>query len=227
MRATLSILAAAGMSCLLLAPKPAAAAAAVASWQMNEGAGAKVMVDSSGHGHNGSIGSKVVTGTLTPGSHGYTFGMVSGSTQSRVVTVPHSSALNPGTSAFAITVRLHTRVGNQNIVQKGQANTVGGYYKVDMTQGRLHCEFRDRNRRIKATGSRRPVNDARWHTLRCARGPAGVTLTVDGSTATNAGSWGVVSNGAPVSIGGKLFCSAPGTGCDNFAGVIDYVRIER
>ena len=38
-----------------------ASAATLADWQMNEGAGATVMVDSSGH-VNGTIGSDVVTG---------------------------------------------------------------------------------------------------------------------------------------------------------------------
>jgi hypothetical protein len=43
----------------LAAPASAAINRPVAIWQMNEGAGATVMVDSSGNGHDGTIGSNV------------------------------------------------------------------------------------------------------------------------------------------------------------------------
>ena len=47
-----------------------ASAATLADWQMNEGAGATVMVDSSGH-VNGTIGSAVQTGFKFNGATGY------------------------------------------------------------------------------------------------------------------------------------------------------------
>ena len=46
---------------------------AVALWAMNEGRGARVMADSSGHGLHGSIGREVRTGTTVNGSTGYRF----------------------------------------------------------------------------------------------------------------------------------------------------------
>jgi hypothetical protein len=46
-----------------------ASAATLANWQMNEKAGASVMVDSSGH-VNGTIGSDVVTGLTFTGATG-------------------------------------------------------------------------------------------------------------------------------------------------------------
>jgi len=47
-----------------------ASAATLADWQMNEGAGATVMVDSSGH-VNGTIGSAVQTGFRFNGATAY------------------------------------------------------------------------------------------------------------------------------------------------------------
>jgi Laminin G domain len=217
---------AAALGGLLLAPVPAQASVTVASWQMNEGAGAGVMVDSSGHGHNGSVGSRVITGYPAGGSRGYKFRPGAGPSRAGLVTVADSSALNPGTSAYAVTVRLRTASGSQNIIQKGQATTAGGYFKIDMTHGRIHCEFRDSSRRIRATGSSKAIDDGRLHTIRCARSSAGVSATVDGTTHVNRGPTGSISNGYPVSIGGKLYCRAAGVGCDRFVGVMDYIRIE-
>lgn len=210
----------------LLLAAPADASQIVASWQMNEGAGARVMADSSGHGHSGSIGRSVGTGTATPGGRGYTFRQTTGDIRSRLVVVPDSAALDPGTGGYAVTVRLRTSSGSQNMVQKGQSGTAGGYFKVDMTRGQVHCLFRDGAGRTRAVGSSRALNDGRWHTLRCARTASGVSLTVDGSTRTISGSIGSVSNSSPVSVGGKLNCSSAGVGCDAFAGVMDFVRVE-
>ena len=47
-----------------------ASAATLAYWEMNQGPGAKVMVDSSGH-VNGTIGSAVTTGVNTMGATAY------------------------------------------------------------------------------------------------------------------------------------------------------------
>ena len=64
----------AALAGVLVLAMPANAATPVATWQMNEAAGSRTMVDSSGNGLNGTIGTHVQTGVaLTGGGTGYRF----------------------------------------------------------------------------------------------------------------------------------------------------------
>jgi hypothetical protein len=92
---------------VMAAPARAAIDRPVAIWQMNEAAGSQTMVDSSGNGRNGVIGANVQEGTaLLGGGTGYRFPYKRPNTPpadpGHLVTVPNSTALNPGTGDFAI-----------------------------------------------------------------------------------------------------------------------------
>jgi hypothetical protein len=210
-----------------------ASAATLADWQMKEKAGATVMVDSSGH-VNGSIGADVVTGFTFNGATGYHWPFTSPTQPpakpGRIVQAS-SSTLNPGSGAYAVTLRYRTTKHFGNIVQKGQAGSSGGYFKIENPNGNLTCVFRG----TSSSGSflRRQVvsptvlSDGQWHRARCARTANALTLTIDGSVvATAHGSSGNISNNRPISIAGKLNCDQVHTTCDYFTGDIDYITIS-
>jgi hypothetical protein len=94
----------------------------VASWQMNEPGTATVMSDSSGSGITGAIGDLV-----SPGGGVYGFAFNSGVQPSRrLVVVNDDDRLDPGPGGFAVEMRFLTTKGDQNLVQKGQANAPAG-----------------------------------------------------------------------------------------------------
>src|SRR5919108_421046 len=121
----------------------ALAATTIADWEMNEASGATTMHDSSGSNLSGTIGSAVQTGVIVGGAKGYRWSSQNkaGKHPERLVKVA-SALLNPGTGAFAVTIRLRTGAGDQNIIQKGQATTAGGMWKVDMVKGHVKCTFK-------------------------------------------------------------------------------------
>lgn len=94
----------------------AASGEVVAHWRMGEGAAARVMVDSAGRSQSGAIGADVRTGVALPGGGtGYSFpGPEWGYDPARVVRVPDRRSLDPGTSAYAVTVRFRTTQANPN-----------------------------------------------------------------------------------------------------------------
>src|SRR5262249_40111559 len=106
----------------------------VAVWSMNEGAGAPVMFDGSGHGLNGSSGREGQTGggfyrferrqPDPPPPH-----------PAHIVTVADNPMLDPGNRDYAVTIRLRTRYHFGNIVQKGQATVPGGNWKFQIPNG--------------------------------------------------------------------------------------------
>src|SRR4051794_29277668 len=100
----------------------AASADLVASWQLNEPPGARKMLDSSGHGRTGTVGSEVGTGIRAGGATGYRFARLEPDTPpphpQHLVTVPDNSALDPGGRDYAVTIRLRTLKHFGNIVQK-------------------------------------------------------------------------------------------------------------
>jgi hypothetical protein len=202
--------------------------ATVADWEMNESAGATTMHDSSASNLSGSIGSAVVTGVVTNGATGYRWLGTNkdGYHPERLVTV-NSSLLNPGTSDFVVTIRLFTGAGDQNIVQKGQATTPGGYWKIDMVQGHVICLFKGSAGR-SAIKSSQTVWDNAWHTVRCERNGSRVSLTIDGGTTrTNVSATGTVANSKVLGIGGKASCNGGSIQCDYYVGRLDYVRVEK
>ena len=111
---------------VLLLASPGNAATPVANWQMNESTGASTMVDSSGNGLNGTVGSHVQTGVaLTGGGTGYRFPYLQPNTPpadpEHIVRVPNNTRLNPGTGNFAVEFRMRTTHSFGIIIQKGLA----------------------------------------------------------------------------------------------------------
>jgi Laminin G domain len=202
--------------------------ATIADWEMNEGSGARTMHDSSGSNLSGRIGSAVKTGIVLSGATGYRWPSQNkdGLHPERLVTVS-SSLLNPRRGDFSVSIRLLTGAGNQNIIQKGQARTAGGMFKIDMVRGHVYCTFKGSAGRV-AVGSRQTVRDGVWHSVRCRRRSNGVTIVVDGGRRrTTRGRTGKIANGWALSIGGKLHCDPPDVECDYYVGVLDRAIVRR
>jgi len=215
-----------------LACAATASAATLADWEMNEGPGARVMADSSGH-VNGTIGSAVKTGVNTMGATAYEWPFTSPTAPpakpERLVQAS-SATLNPGAGTYTVTLRYKTTKHFGNIVQKGQAGSAGGYFKLENPGGHMNCVFRGTNSSgsflRKAVESPAVLSNGQWHVAVCARTATGLTLSIDGSVvATAKGSSGTISNSRPITIAGKLACDQVKTSCDYFTGDIDYIRI--
>lgn len=224
-----------------VAVAPAAAfAGVVGDWQMDEVAGSTLMVDTSGNGLNGTIGPDVVLHEATDnGGWGYRFkGDWWVVNTNRLVQWNDDARLDPGTSPYAVTIRIKTGALDPNIIQKGQANQTGGYWKLALKQGWPRCHFRDSTGATKAIGfvnDPRPetkVADGQWHTLRCERTSTGVRMTIDygqpdAISKFIRGTIGNVDNTRPLVLGGKLYCDGKTVTCDYYAGAVDWVTIEK
>jgi hypothetical protein len=208
-----------------------AASRTVADWEMNEAKGATVMTDSSGNGLTGSIGSMVTTGVGYAGATGYRFSYVTPNTPpaypQKLVTVPENDLLDPGTSDFTLTIRYRTTHGFGNIIQKGQATSSGGQWKLQAPKGILQCVWTGSLRKA-AMGSPTALDDGSWHTVVCENTGTRIGMSVDGGAMRwVAKTTGSINNSRPVSIGGKTSCDQVNVTCDYFAGDIDYVRIQK
>lgn len=213
----------------------ASATEVLADWQMNEAAGATVMVDGSGNGLDGVIGSAVVTGVVGTDSLGYKWTYTSPNQPppkpERLVQAG-DDRLNPGSGDYAVTIRFWTTQSFGNIIQKGQSGIKGGYFKWQIPSGKLSCLFRglaaDGSVQSKSVNSGSTLlNDGAWHTVRCERTVDRVTMTIDGTiTRKGIGPTGDITNTKPLTIGGKLSCDQISVTCDYFVGEIDYIRIE-
>ena len=209
----------------------------VASWEMNESVddATGVLIDSSGHGFDGTIGSEVIRGVAFDGAVGHGFTPVLPNqpppNPNRIDQVPHREELNPGSSEYAVTIRYRTRRNFGNLVQKGQAgySDLGGsgYWKFEQPNGYAKCLFRGTNLDVNA---RSPIalNDGLWHTVRCNLTATRLTMTVDGTYVVRRKAVeDYIANSKPVTIGGKVNCDQVRVTCDYFVGEIDYVKIEK
>ena len=225
------IAATAGAVFVAAAPNANAAATnTVARWEMNEPTGATVMLDSSGSGRNGIIGSEVKTGWVVDGATAYHFSWLKPNTppahSEHLVTIPDSANVDPGTGDYAITLRLRWTHNFGNIIQKGQSNTAGGQFKWQAPSGVVQCLFKG-SAGQRGVGSGRALNDGLWHVIRCERTASAVTMTVDGVvTARALGPTGNIDNNRPLSIAGKTNCDQITITCDYWPGDIDWVLIE-
>lgn len=202
----------------------------VARWDMNESRGSRSMKDASGHGLNGLIGREVSAGVRVDGATGYRFSRLQPDDPpahpQHLAVVADRGPLDPGDRDFAVTVRLRTTYRFGNVIQKGQATVAGGSFKLQIPSGILQCMFRGSGGTLLVQ-SPRPLNDGRWHTVRCDRTEAGLSLAVDGSTVARRSGWtGWISNSWPLTIGGKTDCNQIDVGCDYYAGDLDYVSID-
>ena len=223
------ITAATAMALVLAAPAPAGAAATktLALWNLNEASGSTVLVDSSGNGINGTIGTHVKL-NRTYHNFPYVHGGDGGLVDTQHLDLVYNSRLNPGIRDFAITMRLKFTLALGNPLQKGQSGTPGGFFKMQLDDGlgRIACSF------VSVAGSASvwsttKINDGLWHVVTCTRTKTQATVTVDGKVVgTIAHTTGSISNTWPLTIGGKSKCDQVKTFCDYFTGQIDYVKIQ-
>jgi hypothetical protein len=224
-----------------LANANAAAPVTVADWEMNDAAGATVMMDSSGNGIDGAIASNaapmLLTGVNLGGTDtGFRWSNVKPNqppaTPQRIVQIDND-ALNPGTRDWRISFRYRTSHPFGNIVQKGQSQSKGGQIKFQLPQGQISCMFKGSSgerRSIKTIGA---YDDNVFHVVVCTRLSTGVTLQVFDSSGTTLletrqinGSSGSISNAIPMTVGGKINCDQIAITCDYFAGDIDWLKVE-
>lgn len=244
MRISVAVVGVGSALCLAVAPLQVGASAAPAAvpgalapvttldLEFNEPAGSSVAVDSSGMGHNGAIGSHVkMNGSFAdwdrhPPGAGIYYGA------DHLVMVPDAAdgSLDPGTSDFIVEIRYKSTDKFGNMIQKGQAKTVGGQVKFQQPKGVMSCMFKSPTGRA-ATSSKTPLNDGQWHVVTCVRTAQMVEMYVDGVFRSRTrNSTGNINNTKPWTIGGKFECdtSNPDTGadsCDYFPGDIDYVKL--
>ena len=217
-----------GMSASAAAPTP------VANWQLNEPSGATVMADASGNGITGTISRDAASQGLTTGAGGYHWTVISPTappTKPAQVVRVNDPRLNPGTRDWAISFRYRTTKPYGNIMQKGQATTIGGQIKFQLPKGQISCMFRGQTSR-RSVKSVMAYNDNAWHTVRCERTATKLTLTVDGGSAVGGetrsitGASGNLSNTSPFVIGGKANCDQITVTCDYFTGDIDWITVD-
>lgn len=212
------------------APAHADASRTVAFWSMDEPTGSSVLVDSSGNGHNGTIGADVTTGTHYAGATGHRFATVLPSEMAyrpgHVDLVPASNDFNPEAGNFSFTIRYRTTYSFGNIMQKGQGSNPGGYWKFEAPGGSPKCLFRGSNGDSRTGYVDGSLADGLWHTVTCIRTPTYVDMYVDGvRTSHLTGPTGTISNTVQFSIGGKSICDGVKVTCDYFVGDIDYIKI--
>ena len=221
----------AGISLTTVTPAEAVAGA-TADYEMNEPAGSTVMTDSSGNGLNGVIDpTGVQTGAVFDGATAYNWVRrppeQAPPSPERVIQVPDNINLEPGNQPFTIELRYRTQENFGNIIQKGQAQTQGGQWKIQNPGGIPSCLFKGSLGQV-ATGAKTPLNDDQWHNLTCVFNSSGVTMYVDGVFRNRKnGSAGTVDNNFPMTFGGKLDCDQIDITCDYFSGQIDYVRFTK
>jgi hypothetical protein len=196
------------------------AAVAMATFDMNEPAGATTMIDTSGNGLDTALPGSVQTGFVFDGAVGYHWDRKPPNEPpadpSRIIQVADTGdLLDPQGDTFTVEIRYRTKEKFGNIIQKGQSASKGGQWKIQNPQGRPSCLFKGSLGR-DATRSPIALNDNLWHTLTCLRTPTSVSLYVD-----------VINNTIPMTIGGKINCDQITITCDYFSGEIDYVHVSR
>lgn len=218
-------------TCLLTAPAQAKAGGTIAFWDMSEKAGSTVLVDQSGHGVNGSIGSVIKLGKVDSGTgttyFKWPFARPNGTPADtpRLIRVDNA-ATNPGTADFTVALRYRTTQNFGNVIQKGQNGNKGGYWKIEVPMGHATCLFKGQSGSVLVNSSMN-LNDGQWHTVVCSRTSSGATMVIDGTTTRHkAGFAGNISNTVPMTIGGKTNCDQVKVTCDFFTGDIDYIKLS-
>jgi hypothetical protein len=231
-------LAASGLAALMLvvalcAVSPTAATAygpTIAFWDLSEPSGSTVLVDGSGNGVSGTIGSEIQEGNVDPDGATYFHWSYAAPNKTladadRRITVP-SGVTNPGVADFTVALRFRTTKTFGNLIQKGQNGNAGGYWKVEIPKGHVTCLFKGVDGSV-LVNSPVGMNDGQWHTITCSRTATGVSMLVDGTTTrSKAGPTGSISNTVPVSIGGKKNCDQVTVTCDFFTGDMDWIRLS-
>lgn len=209
-------------------PASAAGSQTVALWNLNEAPGSGVLVDSSGNGHNGTIGAHL---TLNRAVHTFPYhnGALGGTVDLQHLDLIPGAGLAPGTGNYSVTLRLKFTATFGNAINYGQSDGHGLVkVQVDDKGGRVTCQFVG-SLGSGAVASPNPINDGQWHVVACTRMATKVQMSVDGViVASIAHVTGNIAPLLPFSIGGKSKCTATGAphDCDYFDGTIDYVQIQ-
>lgn len=212
--------------------EPALAPGVTAWFTMDEAPGATVMTDSGPNGLSAPVDPTGVTsGFRFDGATGYSWSRRAPEayppSPERVIQLPDSPALEPGTGPFTIEMRYRTSESYGNITQKGQSATPGGQWKIQAPAGVPSCLFKGSAGQV-GTASKAPLNDERWHNLTCAYTSTGVTMWVDGLyQSRKLGTAGTIDNQFPMTIGGKIDCDQVKVTCDYFTGQIDFIKITK
>lgn len=200
-----------------LVPGGVASASTVAAlWHMDETSGT-TMVDSSGHGNNGTL-HNVTLGAAGKYGKSYTFG---GSTAKSYVEVPNSASLNPGSANITISFWLRTfslpTSGDFDLVRKGVFTAPE--YKIELLQsGQIQCTFRGTTSNHNAIGGS-GLNNGAWHHIQCIKTGTQIQTVIDGTVvATTTATVGSISNTSALEIG-----AYPGS--DWYKGKLDEVSI--
>jgi hypothetical protein len=230
-RASLAVVGAAALVLTHSAPV-SAVPVTVLDLQLNEAAGVRTTLDSSGQGHHGVIGSHpVMNGEYATFDHHPESQRIA-YRDAHLIVVPDAGdgSLDPGAGNFSVEVRFRTLlVGDEtpNLLQKGQSGASGGQVKLQLARGRLSCTFKTPQGTATATSST-SVADGAWHVVRCDRTPTSVTVFVDGArSGARTATTGTLNNNKPWVVGGKQQCDARNVDCDYFAGAVDYLRLTK
>ena len=204
----------------------------VALWTFDEPAGERTAIDAGPGGLDGDIGEDIETDVVHDHAVAYRFADVAPNSPpvrpEHLVTVADDPSLNPDDVEFTVTVRLRTTSSAGNIVQKGQRESAGGYWKIEHDNGRLRCSFVGVGGRGVSALAMGQVADGDWHSATCRRTADAVTLWVDGvQEARTAGTTGSIANDWPLTVGGKPDCDQAQVGCDYFSGDVDFVKVEK
>jgi hypothetical protein len=223
------------VACLVLAaPSASAAPVTVLDLELNDAPGSTVAADSSGLGHDGRIGSHIQMNgsTATIDRHPPDAGIYYGAAHLIMIDDAADGSLDPGTGNFTVEFRFRSTAKFGNVIQKGQATSVGGQVKFQQPKGYMSCMFRTPTG-MASIKSSIFTSDGNWHTIRCERTPSDVTLYVDGVFNKRIRhATGNLDNSKPWTIGGKFDCdtSDPTVGadsCDYWAGEMDWVHITK
>jgi hypothetical protein len=199
----------------------------VAWWPMTDTGGTE-MADSSGNGHTGVVGDRVErTGEsfrFPPVTQGV-------ADVARIVVVPPAPDFISDDESLTISFRIRTTSqGEHNIVQKGQSQAKGGFWKVEVnangdTPGIAHCTFKGAIS-ASAVSAEARIDDGKWHSVACRRTRLGLAIDVDGAVHSKSALTGAMTNTAPLSIAGKSRCAPEnGVECDYFVGELADLRI--
>jgi hypothetical protein len=155
---------------------------------------------------------------------GYQWGAAALPNDARVVTVADGADLDPGDREFAVEVKLKTTATNGVLAQKGESDTAGGQWRVQLLGGQVSCLFRSDTAQA-AVKSKSLVNDGAWHTVKCELTATGATVYVNNTkNGHKNGHVTGVDSDAQVTVGGKVGCGSV-QACGYYVGQVDSLRI--
>ncbi|HSS68189.1 MAG TPA: fibronectin type III domain-containing protein [Nocardioidaceae bacterium] len=199
----------------------------VANYQMENDTGT-TMADSAGT-NDGAIGAgAAVAGLDTHAAIGAGFGYQWATptvvNDARVVLVPDSADLDPGSGEFAVEAKIKTSATSGVIAQKGDSATAGGQWRVQLQGGQVSCLFRSDTVQ-GATKSKSLVNNNQWRTIRCELTATGTTVYVDDvkDGHQNKAVTGI-DNADTTTVGGKVGCASVNS-CQYYVGQVDYLTV--